>query len=255
MNIFVCIKEVPDTETKIKIAGNSIDQAGVKFVVNPYDEFAIEEALKLKAAKPESIITAISVGPKARVSERLRTALAMGADEATVIDAPDTLDNMSVAKALAAELKSGGAQLVFMGKSAIDDNSMAVPQMTAEFLGIPHASVVTKFEFKDGEVLVEREVEGGTKELIALKTPCLVAANKGLNTPRYASLPGIMKAKKKTIKEVALAALGVTATDQKVNLTDFVLPPDRPSCKMLDGDSSAQASTLARLLREEAKVI
>ncbi|MEQ1876479.1 MAG: electron transfer flavoprotein beta subunit/FixA family protein, partial [Bdellovibrionia bacterium] len=140
MQIYVCIKQVPDTETKIKTTPTGIDVAGVKWIMNPYDEFAVEEALKLKAAVPNSIVTALSLGPKARVVESLRTALAMGADEAVVINAPETADNFATAKALAAYLKSVPHDIVFSGKSAIDDNAMSVTQMTAEFLNIPHVT-------------------------------------------------------------------------------------------------------------------
>lgn len=255
MQIYVCIKQVPDTETKIRTTATGIDPAGVKWVMNPYDEFAVEEALKLKAANAGSVVTAISLGPKTRVVESLRTALAMGADEAVVIDAPEHTDNFATAKALAAYLKSQTCDIVFSGKTAIDDNSMAVTQMVAEFMGIPHVTVVTKFELKDKTATVEREVEGGASEIIEVKLPAIFGANKGLNTPRYASLPGIMKAKKKEIKEVAIAALGVSETDYKVRLSDFELPKERPQVKMLTGDVAAQASQLARLLREEAKVI
>ena len=257
MKIFVCVKQVPDTETKLKLAagGASVDFTGVKWVLNPYDEFAVEEALKLKATKPEAIVTAISVGPKARVSESLRTALAMGADEAIVVDGPENLDSYATAKVLAAALKAEGFDLVFSGKGAIDDNQMAVTQMVAELLGVPHANVVSKFEFKGTTVFVEREADGGTHEKLELRLPAIVGANKGLNTPRYASLPGIMKAKKKTIKELSWDGLGVSASDVKTSFAAYVLPPERPSCKMLTGDPGAQAQALAQLLRTEAKVI
>jgi electron transfer flavoprotein beta subunit len=255
MQIYVCIKQVPDTETKIRTTATGIDPAGVKWVMNPYDEFAVEEALKLKAANAGAVVTAISLGPKARVVESLRTALAMGADEAVVINAPETTDNFATAKALAGYLKGQTYDIIFTGKSAIDDNSMAVTQMMAELLGIPHATVVSKFEAKDKVVTIEREIEGGASEIVEVKLPAVFGANKGLNTPRYASLPGIMKAKKKEIKEVELASLGVGETDIKIKLSDFELPKERPSCKLLTGDAQEQASQLARLLREEAKVI
>jgi electron transfer flavoprotein beta subunit len=257
MNIFVCVKQVPDTETKIKLSAdaNSIDTAGFKWVINPYDEYAIEEALKFKQAKPEAVVNVISVGPKARASEALRTALAMGADEAIVIDAPESVDNLTVASALAAAIKDSSPALIFSGKSAIDDNSLAVSQMLAELLKLPHATSVTKFENKGDSVVVEREIDGGAKEVVELKLPAVVAANKGLNTPRYASLPGIMKAKKKVIKELSLDGLGVSATQSKVKFAAYQLPPDRPACKILSGDPGAQTSALVGLLRNESKVI
>lgn len=256
MNVVVCIKQVPDTETKIQLSGDAVSSQGVKWVMNPYDEFAVEEALKFKAANPTAVVTVVSLGPKTRVVESLRTALAMGADEAVVIDAPETTDNNSAAKALAAAINSlGTPTLVYTGKLAIDDTSSAVTQMLAEYLNLPHATSISKAEYSPDAVVVEKEIEGGAREIIQLKLPAVLGANKGLNTPRYASLPGIMKAKKKTIKELALDSLGVSASDQKTKYSSFQLPAERPAVKILSGDLSAQTSTLVKLLREEAKVL
>lgn len=258
MKIFVCLKQVPDTETKIKFNGDlsGIDATGVKWVVNPYDEYAIEEAVKLKEANAGSQVFAITLGPKARASESLRTALAMGCDEGIVVNAPENLDVFATAKALAAAIKAeGGADLIFAGKMAIDDNSSAVPQMIAEFLNIPHTSVVSKFQNSPENVVVERDADGGSKEVVQMMKPALVAANKGLNMPRYASLPGIMKAKKKALKEVELAALGVTDADIKVKMVNFSFPPDKAGVKMISGDASAQSTELVKLLRDEAKIL
>jgi electron transfer flavoprotein beta subunit len=257
MKIFVCIKQVPDTETKIKISADqtNIDTAGIKWVMNPYDEYAVEEANKLRDANPGSQVWVLSAGPKARVVETLRTALAMGADEAIVING-ENLDNYSTAKALAAVIQTeGDAKVIFTGKMAIDDNSSSVSQMVAEFLSVPHATVVSKFTFGGESVTVERDIEGGAKEVIQLMAPAVIAANKGLNMPRYASLPGIMKAKKKVIKEVEFASLNIPATDIKVKYTGFAMPPEKPAVKILSGDSSAQAHELVKLLRDEAKVL
>ncbi len=258
MNVFVCVKQVPDTETKIKIRadGNGIEITGVKWVLNPYDEFAVEEAIKMKEGGKATQVTVISLGPKARVSESLRTALAMGADEAIVIDAPEDLDSVTTAKGLAAAIKAeGNFKCVLTGKLAIDDNQASVGQMVAEFLAIPHATVVSKIEYADNQMTIEREVEGGTREIVQLTGPALIGANKGLNAPRYASLPGIMKAKKKTIKEIALASLDTSPSESKVKFQGFQLPPEKPSVKMLQGDSATQTAQLVQLLRSEAKVI
>lgn len=254
MNIFVCVKQVPDTETKIAVSsdGNSLTFTPGKMIINPYDEFAIEEALKIKT-QVNGQVTVVGVGAKVSVTETLRTALAMGADEAVVIDTNETLDNYNVAKALANFLKDKTPGLILTGKVGIDDNSAAVSQMIADQLKMPHATVVSKLEIKGDTATIEREVEGGAKEINELKLPSVIAANKGLNTPRYASLPGIMKAKKKTIQEVAATSLGIGPT--KIAYSSYTLPPDRPSCKMLSGDVTAQAGEIVRLLREEAKVI
>lgn len=257
MKIFVCIKQVPDTETKIKISpdGNGIDTAGVKWVMNPYDEYAVEEAIKIRDANPGHQVWVVSAGPKARIVDSVRTALAMGADEGIIINA-DNLDSYSTAKALAEVIKSEGeAKIILSGKLAIDDNAASVPQMLAEFLNIPHTTVVSKLTYSDSNILAERNIEGGAKEIVQMTSPAVIAANKGLNLPRYASLPGIMKAKKKVIKEIEFSSLGLSAAEIKVKYVGYTMPAEKPAVKMISGDSSAQTSELAKLLREEAKVI
>lgn len=258
MKVFVCLKQVPDTETKVKISadGSGLEPTGIKWVMNPYDEFAVEEAVKFRETHPGAQVWALTLGPKARASEVLRTALAMGADEGLLIDCNEALDSFATAKALAKVIESeGGAHLIFTGKLAIDDNASSVSQMVAEFLKMPHASVVSKFTAGPESVTVERDVEGGAKEVAEMRTPALIAANKGLNMPRYASLPGIMKAKKKVLKEIAYASLGLTATDVKTRSAKLTLPADKPAVKLLSGDVSQQAANLVQLLRDEAKVL
>lgn len=257
MKIFVCIKQVPDTETKIQLKADKsgIEEASIKWVMNPYDEFAVEEALKLKASTSDTV-TVLSAGPKARVVDTLRTALAMGADEAIVIDAPDTIDAYQASRMLASAIKSeGDLRVVFTGKLAIDDNGSSVGQMVAEFLEIPHVSVVSKFEFADGKITAERDTAGGAKEVFKVSAPCVIAANKGLNTPRYASLPGIMKAKKKPLKELSLADLGLAHLTAKIKFKNFTLPPEKPPVKMIEGSPEEQAKKLVDLLMNEAKVL
>lgn len=258
MKILVCVKQVPDTNTKVQIKADKsgIETTGVKWVLNPYDEFAVEEAIKLRDANAGSQLFVATLGPKARAVESLRTALAMGADEAIMIDAPENADNFLTAKALAAMIqKEGSFDMVFTGKLAIDDQQAAVTQMLANFANLPHASVISKFQRNDTVSTLEREIEGGAKEVIEVKGPFVLGANKGLNTPRYASLPGIMKAKKKTVKEYTLADLGVSDADIKVKVSNFSLPADRAAVKMISGEAQEQASTLTKLLREEAKVL
>lgn len=258
MKIFVCLKQVPDTESRIQVKADrsGIEESGLKWVMNPYDEYAVEEALKLKEAKGAGgSVTVVSVGPKSRVSEALRTAMAMGADDGIMIDTPVPLDSYWTAKALALAIqKEGTCDLVFAGKLAIDDNAASVPQILAEFLGIPHVTVVAKITY-DGGLCAEREIEGGAREVFAIQGPCVIGANKGLNTPRYASLPGIMKAKKKPLKEMALSELGIAPEKSKTRYKDFQLPADKPPVKMLSGDAATQAKELVRLLMDEAKVL
>ena len=260
MNIFVCVKQVPDSESKIKIKadGSGIESNDIKWVLNPYDEFAVEEALKARDKMADgSTVTAITLGPKTRANEVLRTALAMGADNAILIDQAEFLDSNEVAKALSEVIKTENFGLIFTGKQAIDDDCSQVSQLLAQKLKIGHATVVVKFELSCDKTsaTVEREVEGGSREIIELKLPAVIGANKGLNTPRYASLPGIMKAKKKEIKEIAFSALGISPTDLKITYKTFQAPAARSAGKLLEGDAQAQVTNLVSLLRNEAKVI
>jgi electron transfer flavoprotein beta subunit len=257
MNIYVCIKQVPDTETKIKLNADNtgIDTAGIKWILSPYDEFAVEEALRLREKNPGSTVTVVSAGP-ARVVDALRTALAMGADNAIHVDAPESADNFRSAKALAGALKKEPkVDIVFTGKEAIDDGSAQVSQLVAEFAGMPYVTVVLNAEYGATSVKCKREVEGGAFEIVTTPLPALIAAQKGMNEPRYASLPNIMKAKKKEVKVHKEADLGITDGDQKIRYKNFQLPPPKQAGKKLAGDPATQAKELARLLHEEAKVI
>ncbi len=258
MNTYVLVKQVPDTETKIRVTADKagIEKNDIKWIINPYDEFAIEEALKIREKVKEGKVVAVSMGPD-RVVEALRTAVAMGADDAIHLKTDtDTSEVATVGKALAELLKKESPSLVLTGKQAVDDDSAATFGYVAEYMNVPSASVVTKMDLAADKksIRVEREVEGGMKHIIEMPLPAVVGVNKGINTPRYASLPGIMKAKKKEIKVVKLADLGLTAT-QTTKEGDYQLPPERKSGKKLSGDTATQVKELVKLLREEAKVI
>ncbi len=257
MKVFVCVKQVPDTETKIKIAadGKGIDTSAVnKWIPCPYDDFAVEEAIRFKEKNPGATVTVVSAGPD-RVVEALRTALAMGCDEAVHVASPENADSFLTAKALARAIeKNGPAHLVFTGKQAIDDDAAQVHQAMAEFLNMPAVTVVLRAQY-GATIQVEREVEGGTIEKYELPTPCVIAAQKGMNEPRYASLPNIMKAKKKEVKKYTLADLDVAENQIKLSYKQLSLPAERSACKMVSGDPATVAKELVRLLREEAKVL
>lgn len=257
MNLYVCIKQVPDTETKIKLnADNSgIDTAGIKWVISPYDEFAIEEALRVKEKNTGATVTVLAAGPD-RVVEALRTALAMGADNAIHVELPETADGAMTAKALSGALKKEAkVDLVYFGKEAIDSGAAFVPQAVATHMGFPAVSVVCGIEYTGTTLKCKREIEGGSFEMVEVNTPAVISAHKGLNEPRYATLPNIMKAKKKEVKQLKLADLGVSAADQKIKLKNFQLPPPKQAGKKIDGDAAAQAKALVEALRNEAKVI
>ena len=257
MNIYVCIKQVPDTETKIKLNADSsgIDTTGIKWIMSPYDEFAVEEALRLKEKNAGSTVTVISAGP-ARVVETIRTALAMGADNGIHIEIAENADNNMAAKALAGALKKEAkVDIVFSGKEAIDDGSAQVSQLTAEYFGMPYVTVVLGIEYGATSVKCKREIEGGAFEMVEATLPALIAAQKGLNEPRYASLPNIMKAKKKEVKSLKSGDVDVSDADQKIRYKNLQLPPPKQAGKKIAGDPAAQAKELVRLLHEEAKVV
>lgn len=261
MEIFVCIKQVPDTETKIQPndSGDYIVTDGVKWIMNPYDEFAVEQAIQIKAANPGSTITAIRVGGK-KESEALRTALAMGVDNAIHVEAPDLLDSYATAKAIKTALEKGEKKpdLILAGKQAIDTDAMQVPQILAAMLNYPSVSVIVSCEQNGETFTVKREIDGGALEVYETSLPAVFACNKGLNTPRYASLPGIMKAKRKPITEYSLQDLGMSAEEQKITYQSFSLPPEKPPGKKFtvsEGEEAAVVSEVVKLLREEAKVI
>lgn len=250
MKIAVCIKRVPDTETRVRIGGDdaSIDEGGVKFIVGPYDEFAIEEALQRRDKAGGGEVVAIALGPEA-AQETIRGALAMGADRGVLLKADKIpADALAVAKALAAELKDGGYDLVLMGKMAVDDYHHAVGPMVAELLGLPCVTAIAKLELEGTKGVAEREIEGGV-EVVEFALPAVLTAEKGLNTPRYPALKGIMAAKKKPI-EIKPAALG----DVRVTVTGLAMPPERKAGRIV-GEGPDAVPELVRLLRAEAKVL
>lgn len=258
MKIAVLIKQVPDTETKIRIKGDAsgVESDGVKFVVNPYDEFAIEEAIKTKE-KCGGEVVVLSMGP-ARAVESIRTALAMGSDRGIHIDDTGlTADSFVTAKVLAAALqKEGGVDVIFCGKQAIDTDCAQVPQTIAELLGLPQVMIAAKFDLRDDKkgAVIQRRVGGGSLEVYDVTFPVILGADKGLNTPRYASLPGIMKAKTKPLAVLKAAEL-LGEAKPKVSFINYRLPPERKAGKVLQGEPAQVAAELVKLLREEAKVI
>jgi electron transfer flavoprotein beta subunit len=252
MKIAVCIKRVPDSETRVKIAsdGKSLDEAGVKFILNPYDEFAVEEALRRKEQAGAGEVVVVALGPAA-AQETIRTAFAMGADRGVLLQA-DVIpaDGLEVAKALAAELKGGGYDLILFGKMAIDDYNHQVGPMVAELLDLPCVTAVAHLEIDGARRAgtAEREIEGGV-EMVEFTLPAVLTTDKGLNEPRYPALKGIMAAKKKPLetKPASLEAGGL-------EILAMTPPPVRKDGKIV-GEGAAAVPELVRLLREEAKVL
>lgn len=248
MKIAVCVSHVPDTAAKISVGSDAktIDKNGVTFVVNPYDEFAIEEALKTKE-KTGGETVAISLGGDAN-KETLRKALAMGIDNAVLLKDEAERDSLSVAKALAEEIKAQGAELVFLGKQSVDYDNSIVGQLTAELLEYNSISVAVSFELEGTKIKSEREIEGG-KEIVETSLPAVITTQKGLNEPRYASLKGIMAAKKKEIVEKQPAP-----AQNSIEILSMKKPASKQAGKIIGTDATA-VPELVRLLREEAKVI
>ena len=248
MKLAVCMNHVPDTATKINVAadGMTIDKTGVTYVISPYDEFAIEECLRIKE-KSGGDVTVVSLGGDAH-KESLRKALATGVDKAVLLKDDSVRDSFAVARGLADYLKELAPDIVFFGKQSVDYDNGAIGVMVAEMLGLPSVSVVVKLEVAGGKAVAEREIEGG-REVLETTLPAVFTAQKGLNEPRYPSLKGIMAAKSKPIEEKPVAAVPAKAA-----ASGMQKPPAKPAGKIVGTDASA-VPELVRLLHEEAKVI
>lgn len=257
MNIVVCIKQTFDTEAKIVLNGSGkIDPNGVNLIINPYDEFAIEEGIRLKE-KFGGEVTVVSMGGS-RAQEALRTALAMGADKAVLISDPalEEVDEWLAAEALAKAVANLSYDIILAGRIAIDDGSSQVAVRLAEKLNIPSVSTAVKMEVNGSLATVVREIDGGT-ETLEMNLPVVITAQKGMNgnEPRYPSVAGIMKAKKKELKTFTLADLGLGSLAPKMKIAGYSLPTPRQGGRKIPGDAAQAAQELARLLREEAKVL
>jgi electron transfer flavoprotein beta subunit len=260
VDIIVLLKQVPSTESMIEIAGDgvSVKPDGIKWVINPYDEFAVEEALRIRDAQGGSV-TIVTAGPE-KAAEAIRTALAMGADKGVLISDPvlASCDGLGVAKVLARTVKALPHDLVIAGQRAVDDDNYLVGAAVAEQLGLPLVSMVFQEEIKDGRITCHRTVDGGSV-VVEASLPVLFTTQKGLNDPRYASLPGIMKAKKKPLDTKSLADLGMDPAEvgePKTRVVGLKTPPERTAGRMIEGESPAEkAAALVKALHEEAKVI
>jgi electron transfer flavoprotein beta subunit len=266
MKILALAKHVPESTAAIKVKpdGSGIETAGVKFVMNPFCEFAVEEALRIreKNAAAGIEVTVLTLGPAA-AADVIRTAYAMGADQGIHLcdDAYNGLDELTTARVMAAAVKSRGFDLVLAGKHAIDYDSGQVGPALAECLGWPHAGAVVAIEWAaDMKSLTARRRIEGAEEVVEIKLPCLITCEKGLNEARYPSLPGLMKAKKKQIETLNLAAIGlpaseISATACATRMGEFAPPPPRPPGRRLSGTPEEMARELVRILHEEEKLI
>ena len=259
MKILVMVKQVPDTATQIKVGSDprTIDTTGITWIVSPYDEFALEEALRIKEKRGQGEVVALSLGP-ARAKEALRSCLAMGADRAIHLldEAWEGADTLTAARALAAVIKQEAPALALCGRQAIDDDMGAVGAQVAELLGWPCASWIMEEAVDEAgkAVRVGRQAEGGL-EVFDLPLPAVVSAQKGLNEPRYPTLKGIMGAKKKEVRDVKAADLGLSAAPPALSVMKLEALPPRPPGRILPGDPAEAVKALVRALREDAKAI
>ncbi|MBF6568020.1 MAG: electron transfer flavoprotein subunit beta/FixA family protein [Candidatus Binataceae bacterium] len=249
MKILVPVKRVPDPATTIRVLpdGSGIATDNIKWVINPFDEIAIEEALRIKEKQGSGEVVLCSIGQQSW-QEQLRTGLAMGADRAILVKSDGALDTLAIARILTSVASQEKPELVILGKQAIDDDSNQVGQMMAEMLGWPQATFASKIELSDGKCTVTREVDGGL-ETIAFPLPGVITTDLRLNEPRYASLPGIMKARKKELKEIAVDSMGIDLTP-RLRIKTLTAPPKREAGRKLESPAD-----LVQVLHSEAKVI
>lgn len=249
MNITVCIKRTPDTEARIRIGEDerSIDPAGVKYIVSPYDEFAVEAALRTKEATGEGEVTVVSLGDDA-AAEQVRSALAMGADRGVLLRGQVTMDGLATARALAAEMEASDPPLVLLGVKAADDDQQQVGPMLGTLMGRPCVTAVADFQVEEQTVTCHREVEGGA-EVVEVDLPAVLTITKGPFEPRYASLKGIMAAKRKPLEQKE-----ADVPDARLVVEALEYPPERPEGRIV-GEGPEAVPELVRLLREEARVI
>jgi electron transfer flavoprotein beta subunit len=257
MQIYVCVKHVPDTAANIKVVGeNGFDDGGCKFIANPYDEYAVEQAVQLVEKNGGEVII-VTLGKPAALAT-IRAAMAMGAHRGILVTVGDQfVDSRTTAKALAAAIgqDDGKADLIFTGKGAVDTEGFQTLYRLATIMNLPVVNEINKMDLVDGKAVVGREIGGGARQVIEVSLPCVLGATKGLNEPRYPKFPDIMKAKKKPVQEMALADLGISADAPASELLKLEKVPERTGAKMLDGDVRQAVDELVRVLKEEEKVI
>jgi electron transfer flavoprotein beta subunit len=256
MQIYVCAKHVPDTAANIRITGEAgFDDGACKFVVNPYDEYAVEQAVQI-VEKQGGEVVIVTVGKKTAAAT-IRAAMAMGAHRGILVTT-DTqfLDSQITARALVAAIeKDGKADIVFTGKGAVDSEGFQTLYRLAAAMNLPVVNEINKMELEADKAVVWHEIGGGAREVLEVSLPCVLGATKGLNEPRYPKFPDIMKAKKKEIKEITLADLGISADGAQSELVKLEKVPERSGAKMIGGDVRQAVEELVKILKEEEKVI
>ena len=254
MQIYVCVKHVPDTAANIRVTGDAEFDESVKFVVNPYDEYGLEEAIRI-VKKNGGEVVIVSVGKEAAVNT-MRSALAMGAARAILVKTETQfLDSSLTSLALQRAIKEDGVpDLIFTGKQSVDSEGSQTHYRLAQAFDMPVATEVVALELEDGRAVVEREIGGGLKEVIEMQTPCVIGATKGLNEPSYPKLPDILKAKKKEIKLIDIADLDIDMSSKNTDVVELEPVPERSEAKMLSGSPREIAEQLVSVLKEETVI-
>ena len=256
MKICVCVKHVPDTAATIRLTGETgFEDSVIKFVVNPFDEYGVEEAVSL-VEKHGGEVVIVTVGKTAAVAT-IRGTMAMGADRAILVKI-DTqfLDSSLIALALKAAMDQDGLpDVIFTGKGSVDTESFQTQYRLARLLGVPVVNEISTLSIDDSKVIAEKETDGGERQLLEMELPCVIGVTKGLNEPRYPKFPDIMKAKKKEIREIDLSELGIDASQGRVVIEKLETAPERSGAKMLEGSVDAQVTELVRILKEDEKVL
>ncbi len=255
MKIYVCVKHVPDTAANINVVGKAGFDDTVKFVTNPYDEYAIEQAVRIKESDEQAEVVIVTVGKEA-AEKMMRMALAIGVDRGILVKTgAQFLDSIRTSQALKKAIEQDGSpDLIFTGKQSIDSEGMQTPYRLAAAFDMPVATDAVAFDLSDGKATVEREIGGGTREVIEMSVPCVIGATKGLNEPRYAKLPEIMKAKKKEVKQIDLSGLELETTASGIEMIELQLVPERGQARMLEGDPSEMVVQLVERLKIEEKL-
>jgi len=256
MKIYVCVKHVPDTAARITVVDGTGFAETCKFIVNPYDEYAVEEAVQLVKQAADGEVVIVTVGRESAVTT-MRAALALGADRGILVKTDfQFLDSAITARALQKAIEQDGSpDLIFCGKQSIDSEGMQTPFRLAKTLDLPVVTDVVGLSLGDGKAAAEREIGGGARELVELQVPCVIAATRGLNEPHYPKLPDIMKAKKKEIKQIDIADLGLDLASPLTEIVNLEAVPERGQARILEGTTRESVEQLVRILKEEEKVI
>jgi electron transfer flavoprotein beta subunit len=256
MRIYVCVKHVPDTAAKITVVDGSGFAETCKFIVNPYDEYAVEEAVRLVEQAGAGEVVIVTVGKEAALNT-MRSALAIGAHRGILVKTADQfVDSGLTSQALQRAIEQdGGGDLIICGKQSIDSEGMQTPYRLAKMMDLPVVSDVVDLKIGDGSALAEREIGGGSRQMVEMSMPCVIGATRGLNEPRYPKLPDIMKAKKKEIKQVDIADLGLDQAAPQTEIINLEAVPERGQARMMQGSAREAVEELVKILKEEEKVL